>query len=196
MTKGQLIELAQRTLSAQLKEEFDKRIVTLWLSLAYNQMLHDTSKTMGFATEFYAKEYSSVAVSGVSGAYYAELPAQIVHLENFGSGVVNVSTKSDTHMIFLPTTKNGLRYFNGAEVGTSITDQVFYTVDYDRISFSDNLSTDIATAGVRMNLVVSFDEWDDTDNINIPGGKDYDFISLAINLMKGVPDLELKNTND
>jgi hypothetical protein len=199
MTKTQIIELARRTISAQGSKEnlYDERIVELWMALAYDQIISQAIQDDKISAEFLAKEYLNVAISldSTRDIYYSTLPVQVIQFPLGECGIVNISTMQGRSMEFLPATANDLRYFHDIEAGTVIIDQIFYTPYFDRVDYSDNITSDIVSAGVRMLLIRSFDAISGTENITVPKGQPYDLINATINMMKNVTPLDLRNNN-
>jgi hypothetical protein len=196
MTRQQYIEL----LEARLKridsaDRFHPRYIEGALDFVWQNLAFEAMGKLGTDPFFYTKQYTPVTVSQDSnGRYYSDLPDVIIHLPRVSSGVVRISQLAGTDMDFAPVSERDFVMMRSQEV-FAISNTIYYYVTKDDINYGDNMTTSIASSGVRIDMVIPFRSYDLDEDIPIPSGKAQEFINLALQFLGATPPVDLVNKN-
>lgn len=196
--KKALIELVRDRLVGEFQaKELGKvgdRKLAYYIGRVYNSALANILARGISDYSDYTKEYQSVAISQDSNTnvYYSTLPANIIIVpKRAGSGVIRVSGMTSESVEFVPMTNNELQTIEGLEVDT-IDDVVGYVFKHGRIEYKGMTAT-IASGTVKMELVIPFEAYADTDIVQIPTGSDEMIIQGVVNMLAGTPDEDKLN---
>jgi hypothetical protein len=137
-----------------------------------------------------------VVEDSTTGKYYCLFPKPILQLPERGEGVRTISTITGDELEFVPVSEYEYRLMDGMEVEQVETSTVEYLVRFDRVVFVRNLASTVITNGVRMSLVIPFNEYELTDEIPIPSGKGVEFINGVIASLQQIPPVDLSNKNN
>jgi hypothetical protein len=200
--------------------KFHPAFVEAAIERGFNQIIYETfRKDLAFLS-FFAKRYSAVAISGVSGAYYSVLPAPIIQLPDYASGVrrINMSTNgsvatgdritqlgtlnTSTGGVFKPVSEEEMERFAESEA-FAVTGDIPYIVRQNKTTTPTSLYGVVeyaswftpATLFVDMSLVVPYRSYADTDQVHVPSGQDERLMEVVINFLMGTPNQDLKNDN-
>jgi hypothetical protein len=166
-------------------------IIEAVLNDVYNQIMFDTSPRKLQYFEFYTKDYEvTVSLDSGSNRYYSTLPATIVQLQIPQQGVVSINSKKGTGFRIYPTSEREVRYTANLESGLYDRYYGFY-VHRDKVWYV-NYDAELAAAGVRMALAVQFRDFAATDEVPIPGGRNYDLKQLAVDYIRQTQILDLQ----
>jgi hypothetical protein len=151
------------------------------ISSAFNQILSDLTMKGFVNLSLYERLYKGsdghgvdVSLDSDTGKYYSILPVGICALADVKSGVRSVSPLT-ADVDYVPVQREQITILNnllGSEVDTTIgytvgrnsTGKV--TIDYYGMTSANNPSK------VKMYLILSFESYDDNDEVNIPAGQD------------------------
>jgi len=195
MTKQQIIDTFYQQLKKTHPEQKPHRLlVEKNLTLAWNQILHDTFRKDLTFLDFYAKDYQSQTVNqnALTKQYYVDLPVAIVQLPDKSEGVrsvevanQNYSTPTGTGVKFVPISDTQMKLKSNIDVGLAETSVIGYAVRYNKIMFDQNMTSALKTIGVNLKLVVPFDAYTSTENVPIPAGKDEQLYMLTMQFLFG-----------
>jgi len=154
------------------------------LSKAWNNLLYDTFRKHPRQLDFYAKEYTgeTPALNATTNRYELAMPAPILQLPDFGEGVRNITPEQYEGPEFVVTNEIDQELYYDLDV-YNVDDVIDYTVRVDKIIFGTNMTAPVAAAGVRVLLIIPFDEFADTDEIPVPSGKDEQFYNLTLQFL-------------
>lgn len=195
MVKEKLIELIQHKLDQvdesgkYIYEVVEGYCNTIWPFFIEESYL----KNDLYDLDHYTKRYDSVAVAtdATSGKYYSLLPSPII---NSKYGVRRITTSQGDTAEFEPTTDFVLRHMQGLDVDI-LNDTIFYVTRQERVDYNDSMTSAIAAVGVSMYLIVEFNEYEDTDDINVPAGKLNEFVMAVFNLATNKVPVDNVNNN-
>jgi hypothetical protein len=190
MTKKEIIDFCRYELK---KMDFANHpmIVEGALNAVYNQILADLPARDLDYFEFHTKDYEvAVTLDATSNRYYSTLPAAIVQLKVPQRGVVAINSKQGTGFRFYPTTEKEVRQTANLESG--LYDRYFGFYVHDGKVFYTNYTDELAAAGVRMSLAVQFMDFASTDEVPLPGGRDYDIAQLVIDFIRQTSVIEMQ----
>lgn len=199
--KRALIELIKHRLEgeAQTKNlgKLHPKIIEYNIGRAYNTLVVQTF-VRGGVTDAYIKEYTDVSIvlDTDTNVYYSTLPSPIVNLpRRAGNGVIRISATGDNDMTYVPVTNNQLKSMYGLMVNDVTDDVISYVVKNGRVEYYA-LTADLAATNVNMELMVTFDGYEDTDYVNLPYGADTMLMEMVVNFMLGTPDADNLNNNN
>jgi hypothetical protein len=199
ITKIQLVEIIQKRLAGQLSEEqagaFDSQMVAKYIGRAFNTLMWEIFRGGLYNMDNYTKRYSSVTVTydSTQEIYTSTLPEDIVQLPRIGSGVMKIQTITGTGVNFAPASNQEFDLLDGTEVDL-IDSTIRFNVRSQTIEYK-NMTSAIASVGVKMDLVIPFDSYDWDDTVMIPAGQDQRLIELVVGFAMGQPIDDQLNNN-
>jgi len=199
--KKALIELVRGRINGEFQAKqigkFGDQKLAYYIGQVYNSALVAvfTRNLTDFTS--YIKEYQSVAISqdAISEVYYSTLPAPIVMIpRKAGSGVMRISGLTSKTIEFVPMTNGDLQTIEGLEVD-DVDDVIGYVFKNGRIEYH-GMTTTVAAGTVKMELVIPFESYSDTDYVQIPTGSNEMIIQGVVNLLMGTPDVDKLNNGN
>jgi hypothetical protein len=120
----------------------------------------------------YCKRYGGTFTIPVSldvGAnlYYTTYPEKIIPFADKASGVRRVTTKTQSGIKFYPLDQREVELIDNGSYFENVNSKIGYIVTQDRIEYY-GMTAVIAGEGVRLDLIVPFSAYADTDNVLIP----------------------------
>jgi hypothetical protein len=206
MTKGELTELIQRHLAggevpADVRGKYHENVIALYLGLAYNTALWNLTKVSkatrkSSSLDQYIKTFdvdkTDIKCDDKSKEFYIETPADIPQTMG-GQAVRYVGSPVKGSRGWLYRNPTAHDVFN--ELDVNLVDQSpRYSIDGDRIYIFNILDTNLPEC-VRVKMLTSFEDYDDDDEIPIPGGQDMSLLPPVIQLMQSIGKEELVNDN-
>lgn len=202
--KIELIELIQHRLEGEARTKnlgkYHKKVLASFIGRAFNSLLIEVFRKNLSNFDSYTKWYTDVDIKydSTTGIYYSELPAPIIQLPRTGDGILQISDMFDQTIQYVPITNGELQNIEGLDVDI-IDEVVGYTFKNGRVEYqgtdydaSQSTYSDI----VRMLLIIPFEEYADTDYVQIPTGSDELLLQTVINLLVGMPDSDNLNNNN
>ena len=165
------------------------------LCSVYYQVHAQAPKALGQ----YTKRYSAQTISTDSTLtrYYHTLTIQPVTLPDKRGGVRSIVDQSDTDVYFVPVTDQELLLMDEAQADALLTTTpivVYYVVRPDRIEFK-NMSATLAAHTLTIDMIPTFTDLADTDDIPLPYGKHLEIIRSALELLGVIPPKDLLDNN-
>ena len=194
MIKSAIRELVRSRLHAIDKTaKYHDEVLDAWITMGFNQLLGQLFRKNLGNFDLYTKRYNGVPVleDANTGIFYCEYPATIVQTIDVAEGVRRINTPRGRGIEFAPMSGDSMQVLPELDVNY-VTDVVGFRVFTDRVEFIW-LPDDIDT--VRMELVVPYSEYDDLEDVKIPGGSDLQLLEIVLNLVLGTPPRDLKNDN-
>lgn len=202
MNKIEHIDHLHEELGDVLRTKIEKQTVEAALNSAYNQIIYDLLKSGLRNFDLCRKTFTNVAVvwDSVQGVYYSNYPAAIVSHVNAD---MILNTVQGSGFRFYPTTEQNLLLTENLLCSTQ--DNLIRTlVKRERIEYynMESLSEEDIENGssptprvplVKMNLAIEFREFENTDEVYMPMGRDYEVKQLALDMLRNEPIINVKN---
>lgn len=203
MTKGQIVELVKGYLSGEsttqdIMHKVDARRLELYIDAAFRDVVYEVYKTNQAGLSEYAKKYDGIAVSldGVTGAYTSTLPAATVQLSGTSSGIRRVNFDTGTDLEFVPVDAEIAESISMLDVSDiNINDVIGYYPRNNKLVEYLNFPAAFAAETLRMDLVIPFTEYGDSDEVALPSGQNLNLITAVVKLLTGRPEVDLANDN-
>jgi hypothetical protein len=165
------------------------------LSSIYYQVHAQNPRALGQYTKRYSSQ--SISTDATTGRYYYTLTIQPVTLPDKRGGVRSIFDQTDTDVYFAPVTDQELALMeesvaDGLIVTAPIV--VYYVVRPDRVEFK-NMSAVLATHLLTLDMLPTFTDLADTDDIPLPFGKHVEIIKMALEVLGVVPPKDLLDNN-
>lgn len=152
----------------------------------------------------FTRTYSNIAVATDAGTTqdYSVLSVKICHIPDKASGVRHIYTLTQAGNLFHPMDAYEADYLYNSDSAV-VTSKIGYKVVeqastvYPRIDYW-NMDAVTRSAGVRMDLLIPFSAYADTDIVLIPEIKDrqgLDFSERVLKLMSVIPPVDLMEQN-
>jgi hypothetical protein len=178
MKKEEIIEVVSA--NPKIKEGLTSQMVEKYIEFAFNQILFDTFKMAPSNMDIYRKTYKNIDVlkDVDTNIYYSMLPAPVAILPERSNGV-RVQSMQGVNTDFVPVEEDSMDVFDGLEVG-QVDKTMGYIVRNDRVEY---YNFDSSITSVKLKMVVPFSSYGYEEDINIPMGKDEQFIQLVITFL-------------
>jgi len=175
MRKDEIRSLIKNVLPKYSKgSEYHNEVIDRAIEKVINQLYHDTYLRDSLALQRYTKRFGSVVAVPVldeviTGVYYSEYPTGVnpVSFPDKASGVRRVTTTLQGGITFYPLDPREYELVTSGSYFNTITGKIGYVVTQERVEYY-NMSVAVAAAGVRMDIIVPFSDYDDDDDISIP----------------------------
>jgi len=137
----------------------------------------------------------AVAYEAATQLYYSNLPTgiDIIPFPDKASGVRRISTPIQGGATFYPMDVREMDLIQSGSYVHTLTDKVGYATRRTRIEYY-NMSAAIVTSGVRLDLIIPFSQFLDTDTVLVPELVNNDgqgFIDRALQVLSAVKPVEL-----
>ena len=178
-------------------EKYHPRFIDAAIEEVIKQKLWELHSVDPLSIQRFVKKYGyttpiTVSYEASTHLYYSTLPAAIVPFRDKASGVRRISTPIQGSVLFHPMDSRELDLvMNGAYVD-SVTSTVGYCVT-DRIDYY-NIPAGIITSGVRLDMIVPFSVYTDSETVVLPEFRDEQgetFVDRVIKRLGEIPDSEL-----
>jgi hypothetical protein len=195
--KKALIELVRHRVTGEYEAKqmgkVGDQMLAYYIGRAFNSLLIEVFRQNMANFDPYSKTYLSVAIAQetLTDVYYSALPAPVIQLPRIGDGIMRISGMKSKSVEFVPMSNGQLQNIEGLEVDI-IDDVVGYVFKNGRIEYY-GMTAAIATATVKMELVIPFEEYAEDDYVQIPTGSDEVLMRRVIELLMGIPDADKVN---
>ena len=168
-----------------------------------NQMYEDVWRMNPLNLQRYTKGFGyttaiEVNTEDSTNVVYSTLPESIVPFQDKASGVRRVSTVAQGGFTFFPM---DFREMDLAESGgffKTVNSKVGYAVNQSRVEFKF-MPSSISSVGVRMDLIIPFSKYAETDEVKIPEIADMrtneTFVDRVLKILRVTPPVDLKDDN-
>jgi len=154
--------------------EYHYEVIDRAIEKVINQLYTETFLRSPLSIQRYVKRFGgttaiAVVYDAISGLYYSNYPTgyAIVPLPDKASGVRRVMTVAQSGVKFFPMDQRELELVTSGSYYAYTSDKIGYVVTQDRVEYY-RMTAAIALVGVRMDLLIPFSDYADTDNILIP----------------------------
>lgn len=196
MTKWEIVDTIRNIVDPSgVNPRFRPQQIEAVIELVYNQYTMSLTPDQYDNFDFMTKEYTAqtVTLDSTTNRYYTDLPVPVVPLRIPSEAVKHINTNQGTDLDFIPCTETIWELRDGL-FSHDIDTVVAYVVRYNKVWYSDTMTSDIADAGVRMVIAVPFSAFDDTEDVNLPMGG-IDLIQSVVQILSGTQPMNLKNDN-
>ena len=205
MTKAESISFVSNNLKKIDKtNKYHPVVIEKAITIAFNQGYSDIFDRDPRLLDNYTVTYGgggtpiAIAADANTSILESALPAEYVPFKDKNSGVRSIATVAQSAVKFYPASKREFEILPNTLVGelNANDERAYYTVRKDTIEYY-GVPSAVVSAGVRMDIVIPFDAYSDGDDVIIPFGKDLQLIQAVIELMRTIPQVDLKdNTAD
>jgi hypothetical protein len=205
--KIELVELIEHRLGGEARTKnlgkLHRNLLAYYIGRAYNTLLVQSLQKGMTNLDPFIKTYTDVDILFDSGtrSYYSPLPSQIIVVPRLaGNGVVRIENMREDGIVYAPITNNELQAIDGLEVD-NVDDVIGYAFKNGRVEYQ-GITTILGSSSVsvedivRMELIVPFESYADTDYVQIPTGSDELLMEMTINLLQGTPNSDNLNNNN
>jgi len=205
MTKRNFIDLIRHGLAggdmvADLEGRYHEAIVEKYVELAISAVLKNVQDNAIKYKDFgqlddYTTTFVGVAVSYDSDRdeYYSLLPAKVVKLY-MNRGIRFISPNKDQSSKFLYRDNNSDDVFTELEID-SIDGTIRWYAEAQSVYYKF-MTTEVAASGVLMKLIQPISALADTDELNIPAGKEDYVIDFVRKYVAKMPPEDVINDNN
>ena len=202
MTREEIRSLIKNLLPRHDKtSKYHDLVVDAAIGKVLAQMYNELWIADSLALQRFTKRYGDItpidiALDAGVNVYYSAYPANIIPIPDKASGVRRITTRQQGGMTFHPMDSREVELVASGSFFSTITNKIGYVPTQDRIEYY-NMSTAVATAGVRMDLLVDFSEYDNDDVVLIPeiGGGEGAFVQRVLQVLAVIPAVDLKDDN-
>ncbi len=199
MTKAEIISFVANNLKKIDKtNKYHPIVLEKAITLAFNQGYGDVFDQDPRLLDNFTKTYDTVAVAadGTTGIVTSVLPATYVPFKDKNSGVRNIGTITRSTTKFFPASKQEFEVIENTLTGELNVNApiAYYVVRAETVEFY-GVPAAVVTAGVRMDIVIQFDQYTADELVLIPFAKDFQLVSTVLELIKQVPSVDLKDNN-
>jgi len=172
------------------------------LNDAYNQIAYDSSLNKRVKLDLCKKRFTGIDVTwdSAGGVYYSNYPKAIV--PNISMDMI-VNTLRGQDLRLMPTTEKTIRLTANLPVNNLDT-TIYFVIKRERIEFYNMESLSDAEiengssptpklSTIRLDYAIQFKEFELTDEVYFPMGRDYEVKQLALDYLNKEPIIELRN---
>jgi hypothetical protein len=170
---------------------------------ALAQMYEDVWRMNPLNLQRYVKQYGyttpiAVLTENSTGLKYSILPESIIPFQDKLSGVRRISTPLQGRFMFFPIDAREMDLIANGSYSDVVTAKIGYSVNQTRVEYY-NMSTAIEASGVRMDLIVPFSKYEESDEVKIPEIADTrtgeTFMDRVLKILQVVRPTDLKDDN-
>jgi hypothetical protein len=170
---------------------------------ALAQMLNEVWVKSPLSLQRFTKQYGyttpiAVISEVATGIKYSTLPQSIIPFMDKSSGVRRISTPIQGGFTFFPMDFREMDLVASGCYFDTVNTKVGYAVTQTRIEYF-NMSATIEATGVRMDLIIPFSKYAETDEVKIPEVSDTrtgeTFIDRVLKILGVAPNVDLKDDN-
>lgn len=203
-----MVKAEIRSLITNLLPKYDKTnkyhpsVVNAAIERVLIEMYQEVFYENPLALQRFTKPYGYTVALAVSseastGLYYTTLPAKVVPFKDKSSGVRRISTPVQGAFTFFPTDQREMDYLQNGSNADTVTSKIGYVVTPTRVEYY-NISGAVRTSGVRMDIVIPFSTYLDTDEVLIPESLNKEageFEDRVLKILGVIQPVDLKDDN-
>lgn len=179
-----MIKSEIRSLITNLLPKWDKsgkyhpKIIDAAIERVLGELYNESFKVSPHSLQRYTKGYGytvPITVSVYGTTFYSLVPEKIIPFPDKASGVRRVGTPIVAGMTFFPIDAREIDLISGGSYSDTVTSKIGYRVTQTdgvlplthRVDFY-NMTMPQAVTGVRMDLIIPFSAYTETENVLIP----------------------------
>lgn len=182
--------------------KFHPRIIDAECESVLNQMYNEVFRMNPLYLQRFCKGYGydvplTISTEASTGIYYITLPQTMVCFPDRSSGVRRVAPATQTGLGFYPMDQREWDISLSGTLGSYVKDKIGYIVTPTRVEFY-GITGAIDTSGVRMDLIIPFSKYADTDVVLYPEHTLEDgsgFIDRVVARLANKPEVDLLDDN-
>jgi hypothetical protein len=203
MIKKEIISFVKGHLPLEdATQRFHNRWIISVIERTLIEMYADLYKINPYLLDKYTVQYGvttpiAITLEASSGIYYSTLPVQIVNLPDKQSGCRHIYSAVQSSNMFVPMVAREADIIFNTDVAI-VSGKIGYRTRQDTRVDYWNTNAVVRNAGVRVDLLIPFSVYLDTDVVQIPelsekeGGT---FIQRVLKELQIVPPADLEDTN-
>jgi len=202
MTKAEIRSLVKNLLPKEDNTgKYHSGVIDAAIETVMNQIFYDVFARTPLDLDNYTRELGgagtpiAVSLNSNTGVYYSTIPYNYVPLPDKASGIRRVYQIADGAVAFYPMSRREVDHARGGSYFSQASDKIGYIVRGSTIEYYKMDST-TASAGVRMDILMSFRSYLDTDKVLFPLGRENDVIKGALEMMGVIPPKDLSDDNN
>jgi hypothetical protein len=133
-----------------------------------------------------------------TGIKYTTLPESIIPFQDKASGVRRVSTVLQGAATFFPLDSREWDLLVNGSYADTVASKIGYAVNQTRVEYY-NMNATVEAAGVRMDCVIPFSKYAETDEVKIPEFADprtgETFMDRVLKVLGVVQEVDIKDDN-
>lgn len=181
---------------------YHPRVLDAEIESVLNQMYNEVFRMNPLYLQRFTKGYGysvplAVSTEASTGIYYTTLPENIVCFPDRSSGVRRVAPATQIGLGFYPMDQREWDISLSGTLGSYVKDKIGYIVTPTRVEYY-GITGVIITSGVRMDLIIPFSEYADTDVVLYPEHTLEDgsgFIDRVVARLADKPEVDLLDDN-
>ena len=181
---------------------YHPRVIDAEVEVVLNQMYNEVAGASPLSLMRFVKGYGYTTPLAVlnepsTGIYYTTLPENIVSIMDKSSGVRRVAPATQTGKKFYPMDQREWDLMMNSSFAGYTKNKIGYCVTPTRVEYY-GMTGAIITSGVRMDLLIPFSKYSDTDVILVPehtDGNGMGFIDRVVQSFKDKPPIDLTDDN-
>ena len=204
MQKAEIRSLVRNTLPKYDKGAiYHDNYINGVIEKALASMYDDVWKLNPLNLQRYTKDYGyvtpiAVNVESSTRLYYSDLPESIIPFQDKSSGVRRISEIRANGMTFFPMDFREIDLASNGCYFDTVNSKIGYAVNQTRIEYY-NMSVAVQNVGVRMNLIIPFSKYAETDEVKIPEIADMKtgetFMDRVLKIVQVIRPADLKDDN-
>jgi hypothetical protein len=210
MLKAELRSLIYNVLPKYSEgSEYHKEVIDRAIEKVLNQLYNEAYLKNPLSLQRYTKRFGGVtaipvALDAIAGIYYSLYPVSTKHpsrivpvsIPDKSSGVRRISTLAQGEITFYPIDQREMDLIPSCAFNGTVS-KIGYAVTQDRVEYL-NMTVAIATAGVRMDVLVNFSDYDETDQIlipDVPSLENENFTDMVLKILGLIQPQDTVNDN-
>lgn len=203
MIKSEIISTIKNRLTRFDKTaKYHDRVLIAEAESVLSQMLREVFEMSPHNLQRYCKSYGNSAPLAVinepaTAIYYTTLPASVISIDDKASGVRRIAPATQTGSVFFPMDQREWDLVMRGSYVNSVKTRIGYIVTPTRVEYYGMTGTIIAS-GVRMDLLVPFSVYAETDVVPFPNHVDSNgmgFIDRVVERLTDKPTVDLLDNN-
>jgi hypothetical protein len=164
----------------------------------YQEVFYENPLALQRFTKPYGYTTALTVISeATTGLYYTNVPAQYVVFKDKSSGIRRVSTPVQGAFTFFPMDQREMDFVQNGSNVDAVTTKIGYVVTPTRVEYY-NMSGAVLTSGVRMDVIIPFSVYLDTDEVLIPESlnkESGEFEDRVLKILGVIQPVDLKDDN-
>lgn len=186
--------------------DFHPFVLDATIERVLNSMITDLFLKGGQMEPFFKRYGDDTAVAVVSdlttttisdyatGISYSTIPVAYIPLPDKASGIRHIYTVEMSGITFYPMDAREADLVYRNTYFSKVSNKIGYVVMRDKIEYY-GMTVAVAADGVRMDIVLPFRQYADTDVVNIPGNASDELIKGVLEILGVIQPIDLKDNN-
>lgn len=204
MKKIEIIELIQRNLAggdvpADIQGDYDEEIITLYIAMAYNKIFFELvrasyniadSTPLDKFTKAFIIEQDDIKKDTIRKKFYIELPIPSANVP-WNEAIRYCGPADEESAGYIWRSPAASPVMGGLEIET-VEQGIRYMIENQRVYF---YLMDSEPEAIMIKMLMSWEAWDDLDDIGIPAGTDSQLFNIVVSQIQGADNRDDVVTN-